>query len=111
MGLQKELQKWNKAVFGNIFEHKRDLFNRLEEVAHLLSITPSTYLENVHKKLWKDYEQGLAQEELLWYQTSRTKWIQHRDRNTRFFYGDTTVRRAKNTFDILQNNEGEWIGD
>lgn len=43
-------------MFRNIFERKRDLISRLEEVTHKLTVTPSVALENLHKNIWKDYE-------------------------------------------------------
>lgn len=108
---QKALQKWNKEVCGNIFDQKRDLISRLEEVSHNLTVLPSVSLDNAHKALYQEYEQVLLQEEILWYQMSRAKWIHQGERNTRFFHGVTGVRRNKNTYEMLQNNEGEWIGD
>lgn len=63
--VQKAIQKWNKEVFGNIFERKRKLINRLEEVAHNLTITPSAALDNIHKNIWREYEQVLFKEEVL----------------------------------------------
>lgn len=61
--------------------------------------------------LWQEYEHVLFQEEILWYQKSRTKWLQFGDRNTKFFHGTTIVRRRRNTYEILQDSEGNWVGD
>lgn len=98
-------------MFGNIFERKRAMIQNLEEVAHLLTINPSEDLENAQRDLWGKYEQILVQEEVLWFQKSRSKWIQFEDCNTKFFHGATAVRRRRNTYDILQDSNGNWIGD
>lgn len=108
---QQDLQKWNKEVFGNIFQRKRDLVAQLDEVAQLLTINPSEALERKHKDIWKEYEKVLFQEEVLWYQKSRTKWVHYGDRNTHFFHGTTTIKKRKNTYDMLQDSKGNWIGD
>lgn len=50
--------------FGNIFERKRALIRGLEDVDKRLLVSPSVSLEKEHKKLWLDYEQVLAQEEV-----------------------------------------------
>lgn len=109
--LQGSLQDWNKKVFGNIFAKKSRLNRRLEIVANRLVAQPSAELEHAQTRLWREYEQVLAQEEILWFQKSRSKWLLHGDKNYRFFHGVTTVRRRKNSFDMLQDSEGNWVGD
>lgn len=111
VSLQGSVQEWNKTVFGNIFDRKRRLIKRLENVAHRLTMRPSIDLEIAQKRLWGEYEQVLVQEELLWYQKSRSKWLLHGDRNTKFFHGVTAIRRRRNSFDMLQDAEGNWVGD
>lgn len=51
------------------------------------------------------------QEELIWFQKSRSKWLEFGDRNTRFFHGVTTIRRRKNHITTLQNDNGDWVHD
>lgn len=99
--IHQALQKWNKDVFGNIFQRKRDLISQLEEIAHQLTSNPSDILEAKQRDVWRQYEQVLFQEEMLWYQKSRAKWLHFGDRNTRYFHGTTAVRRRRNTYDIL----------
>lgn len=105
------LHTWNRVVFGNIFERKRRLMRHLEGVAHRLTTNPSLDLERAQKRIWGEYEQVLSQEELLWFQKSRSKWLMFGDRNSRYFHGITTVRRRKNVSDLLQDLDGNWVGD
>lgn len=98
-------------VFGNIFQRKRRLIRRLEGVAHRLTSQPFVELERAQNFLWGEYEQVLEQEEVFWFQKSRSKWLLCGDKNTRFFHGVTTIKRRKSTFDFLQDNEGNWVGD
>lgn len=108
---QGAVQKWNKDVFGDIFVRKRALINRLEELDNLIAFNPSLGLEASKLATWNDYDQVLFQEELLWFQKARSKWLHFGDRNTRFFHGVTTIRRRKNNFDMLQDSSGNWIGE
>lgn len=105
------MQKWNKEVFGNIFGRKRDLMNRLNEVDNQLVVNISPALEDLKSNLWHELDQVLQQEELLWFQKSRSKWLFFGDRNTRYFHSITTIRHRKNTYDMLQDIEGNWIGE
>lgn len=77
------------------------MISQLEEIAHQLTSNPSDILEAKQRDVWRQYEQVLFQEEMLWYQKSRAKWLHFGDRNTRYFHGTTAVRRRRNTYDIL----------
>ncbi|OMP03175.1 reverse transcriptase [Corchorus capsularis] len=50
-------------------------------------------------------------EEILWFQKAMTKWIQSRDRNTRYFHTLALVRRSKNKVRALRDESGAWITD
>lgn len=108
---QGNLKVWNKRVFGSIFDRKNGLIRRLEAVSEKLIANPTADLERAHKRLWQEYEHVLMQEEILWFQKSRSKWISFGDRNSRFFHGVTTVRRRKNSFDLIQDDNGNWVSD
>lgn len=108
---QGDVLRWNKDVFGNIFSRKKSLMKDLEIVDDQLASNPSHSLEATKNRLWQEYETVLFQEELLWFQKSRSKWLYFGDRNTRFFHGATAIRRRRNSFDILQDDQGNWIGE
>ncbi|XP_052112461.1 uncharacterized protein LOC127744218 [Arachis duranensis] len=102
---------WNRSVFGNIFQRKQKILRRLQGINLSLGQSPNSFLEKLQKDLWGEYEQTLNQEEMLWFQKSRNKWIEFGDRNTKFFHGSTMIRRRKNIIVSLQNDTGEWIND
>lgn len=45
----------------------------------------------------------------MWLQKSREKWVVHGDKNTKFFYTSTIMRRQKNCKDMLKNDAGGWV--
>lgn len=69
---------------------------------------PNPFLFKLEKRLIEDYNLMLAQEELLWYQKSRAKWIKYGDRNTSYFHATTIIKRRKNRITALKANDGTW---
>lgn len=55
--------------------------------------------------LLREFEIVLEQEELIWLQKSREKWVVYGDRNTKFFHMSTIIRRRRNKVDMLKNSE------
>jgi hypothetical protein len=86
---------FNKDVFGNIFQRKKHVENRLKGVQSYLERVDSTWHTNLEKELQQEYNHILFQEEMLWYQKSREKWIQFGDKNSSFFHAQTIIRRKK----------------
>lgn len=70
-----------------------------------------TRLLKLEQWLKEELELVLAQEELLWFQKSREKWITLGDRNTKFFHTTTFIRRQRNCINRLITANGEWIED
>ncbi|XP_039042397.1 uncharacterized protein LOC120181302 [Hibiscus syriacus] len=56
-------------------------------------------------------EEILDHEELLWYQKSRSEWIQDGDRNTKFFHSRTLARRQSDRIQALKIQSNEWCYD
>lgn len=108
---QGDLRKWNKEVFGLIGRKKLHLMRRLEWLDHQTRFHDNGDLVEEQIYVWREYEKVLAQEEIMWYQKSRAKWLKFGDRNTRYFHGVTTIRRRKNSYDMLQDDNDEWISE
>lgn len=71
----------------------------------------SARLTILQKELLQEYEKILFQEEALWFQKSREKWIKLGSRNTTFFHAQTVVRRKKNKIRGLNISPGVWFTD
>lgn len=109
--LQGKLRHWNRDVFGDVFQRKKRLLRRLDRIAFQLGQFYSPHLEEAQKYLWIEYEEVLMHEEILWFQKSRSKWLHFGDRNSRFFHGVTGIRRKRNSFEILQDGDGNWVSE
>ena len=100
--------KFNKEVFGNIFKKKRRVEKRLQGVQKSLDWRETEDMLRLERSLRKEYEHILLQEELMWYQESRERWVCFGDRNTRFFHTQTIVRRKRNKIHGLFIDNGVW---
>lgn len=107
--LQKKLRIWNKEVFGDVQRRKENLMVEIKAVQDLLEHNPTDNLLEKEEGLLKEFEVVLEQEEMLWFQKSREKWITMGDRNTTFFHTSTVIRRRRNHITMLQNDEGSWV--
>ncbi|PNX92520.1 ribonuclease H, partial [Trifolium pratense] len=102
---------FNKEVFGNIFKKKRKLENRLNGIQRVMERVDSTRLILLEQQLQKELDDVLYQEELLWFQKSREKWIKFGDRNTKFFHAQTVIRRKRNKIHGITLPCGAWCTD
>lgn len=82
--VRKEALVFNDEVFGNIFRRKKDLEFQICKIQKRLEVVDSVWLNLRERELQKQYREVLQQEELLWFQKSREKWVKFGDRNTKF---------------------------
>ncbi|KAL1310123.1 uncharacterized protein [Arachis hypogaea] len=68
---QNSLRIWNSNVFGDINKKKSRILRRLQGITNNISNGYNRFLEDLQGRLWAEYEETLAQEELLWFQKSR----------------------------------------
>lgn len=94
---------------GNRFNHLgRNISAARKELDRLMS---SHLIKNNLlriKELEKQIEKLSDQEEIHWKQRARVNWLQHGDRNTRFFHAKASQRKATNSIKGLFNARGEW---
>ena len=57
-----------------------------------------------------DMDLVLRQEEIVWFQKSRTKWIQDGDR-TKYYHLKAINRKKRNKILMLRDIQGKWIDD
>ena len=78
-------------------------------VQDLLDIHQTNDLLGKEEALVKEFEVVLEQEEMIWFQKSREKWIELGDRNTKYFHTSTIIRRRRNRIEALKDDENRWI--
>lgn len=98
---KQDLEKWNKEIFGNIFARKKSLLRQLESINAQMVFNNNPHLVEQQYNIWKEYEEVLGQEEILWFQKSRSKWLAFGDKNSRYFHGITIVRRRRNMVEMI----------
>lgn len=96
--------------FGSIFKRKRVLLARLSGIQRSESYTNSSFLQSLEQELLREYQEVLYQEELLWYQKSRSQLIRDGEQNTRFYHLSTIIRKNRDKVVRLQI-DGHWVED
>ncbi|KAL8138044.1 hypothetical protein V2J09_004045 [Rumex salicifolius] len=97
--------KWNRTVFGNIFQRKRKLWAHLEAARSKLASSPSRRIFELERSFCK----VLHEEQLLWFQKSRSNFLLEGDRNTRCYHLSTVVRQRSNKIISLQDENENWV--
>ncbi|CAL1359886.1 unnamed protein product [Linum trigynum] len=110
-GLTEKLKVWNKEVFGNIFQRKKELRSRLSKLEMINYQQPSDITIQEENEVRNLMEETLWEEEVLWIQKSRTKRTVFGDQNYRYFHLSTLSRRQKNRIKCLKDAAGQWISD
>ena len=105
------LTDWNKEQFGHIEKRKKRLWARLAGIQKAMMHPENKHLFKLERKLKKDLEVTLNQEEMFWFQRSREEWIALGDRNTKYYHAATTIRKHKNTIKGLLNDQRIWTTD
>lgn len=59
----KDAAHWNKTHFGNVFNRKKNIMERLNGIQRTISIKPSSFLLNLERKLQGELDMVLKQEE------------------------------------------------
>lgn len=107
--LQGVLKHWNKEVFGDIQVKKEKLVQKLTGIQNRLDQYQTDDLLAEEEVVIKELDVVLEQEEMLWFQKSREKWVAFGDRNSKKFHMSTVIWRRRNRIESLQNDGGSWI--
>lgn len=59
--------------------------------------------------LWTEIETHRQQEETLWWQKSRIRWLKEGEKNTNFFHKSIIQRRMHNNIAFINNKQGEKL--
>eukprot|EP00253_Pinus_taeda_P011982 PITA_11982 len=108
--LKSQIKRWNKEVFGNILEDKQKLEKEMEDIQQKI-ILEGRIEESVNKEgiILGRLEERRKQEEILWRQKSRIKWLKEGERNTKFFHQAMIKHRQGNRILSIKNKNGERV--
>ncbi|GMI87106.1 hypothetical protein HRI_002379900 [Hibiscus trionum] len=104
-------RRWNREVFGHIGQRKNQLLARIRGVEIAIERNQTPFLLDLERSLKVELFEVLKQEESLWFQKSRSQWIEQGDRNTKYFHAKTLSRRRKNSIKMLRLDNGAWCDD
>lgn len=106
---EKEAQEMEQRNIRRCECKKRKFTWRYQRVQAELETSPDDILLVRETALLKELDVVLEQEEILWYQKSRDKWIVFGDRNTKYYHTNTIVRQKRNRIEMLKDDDGRWI--
>lgn len=109
--LRVKLKRWNRDVFGDVHKKKEALMGEIKLSQDALDVTQTDALLRKEEELIQAFDVVLEQEETIWFQKSREKWIALGDRNTSYFHTTTIIRRRQNRVEMLKNGEDVWISN
>jgi len=108
--LKQVLKIWNQTQFGNIFEHRKKLEQQMCSLQQNIILEGRTKeLAQQEQTLWTENEARKQQEEILWRQKSRIRWLKEGEKNTKFFHRSTIQRRMHNNIAFINNRQGERL--
>eukprot|EP00253_Pinus_taeda_P016454 PITA_16454 len=110
----KNAQRSDKTMeqehLGNILKEKEILIQEIKQIQQKI-IMEGRSEELIHKE--QKAEQKLLerdlQEEILWWQKSRIRWLKEGEKNTKFFHKTIVQRHMHNQISQLNNAQGEKI--
>ena len=101
----KDLNWWNKNVFGNLrreLDKLRKLLLKAEEEA--IQKGDNTRV----RKFKKEIEERRDKEATMWAQRSRLLWARQGDKNLKYFHSCATKRYRKNLIEGIRDEGGSW---
>ncbi|XP_074266286.1 uncharacterized protein LOC141588759 [Silene latifolia] len=99
----RELQKWKGISIGKIL---RELKRKRKRLTWLNESDRTACNVEERKKIMKEINHLLRQEETFWRQRSRALWLKDGDRNTKYFHRKAGQRKQKNKISRIVEEDG-----
>ncbi|XP_010480814.1 PREDICTED: uncharacterized protein LOC104759601 [Camelina sativa] len=100
---RRAISRWRKAQVPYGRETIEDLKAKLAAAQE----NDATTVDELAELTWK-LREAYRDEEVYWYQKSRSRWMKLRDHNTGYFHAQTKQRRAQNRIVGLHDQQGVW---
>jgi hypothetical protein len=100
------LHKWGNNIFGTLPRKIKQVQDELHALNQNHSLKDQTQQIKAKET---ELENLLDGEEMWWKQRSRVDWLQHGDKNTKFFHLKASKRRKRNKITEIRDNQGnKW---
>jgi predicted CoA-binding protein len=96
------MNTWGQNQFGSIPQKIKKAQAELQDLNNNSDMADMmVQIQNKENEL----DKLLEKEEMWWSQRSRVQWLQHGDKNTKFFHQKASQRRQRNMIDAIQDRE------
>ncbi|XP_027156807.1 uncharacterized protein LOC113757945 [Coffea eugenioides] len=106
--VKQELRKWNKEVFGNIFDRVREHEEKVLALECSLEEGPSEEGQYQLVQAQGELKQSLLREAAYWRQKACLRWLWEGDANSKFFHAQVKQRRARSCIHRMKDGNRVW---
>lgn len=108
--LKDVIKRWNHNTFGNIFTEQASLNAEMRKIQQaIISEGRTEELTKQEQVIESKIIERAKQEEILWRQKSRIRWLKNGEKNTKFFHKTTVQRRMINHISHIKNEQGNKV--
>lgn len=110
--VKEDIKSWKFNTLYQLLDKKKGLLARLKWIRCSFSMRDN--IEGPGKlemKLSQELCDIVRKEALMWYQSSRARWLACGDQNTRYCHIKTINRRRHNRIIMSKKDRGKWIED
>lgn len=104
--LKKDLQDWNKSVFGNIFDQVHHLEQELQRCEACFDANPSPETRMKYHVAQAQYKITKRKRLLFWAQKARQNCLAEGDANTSYFHNIVKDRHYRQTITNIRDSDG-----
>jgi exonuclease III len=94
---------WGKRNYGNIPKEVKSIQDKLQG---LRSLTPSKDLLSQIHQLETKMDELIHKEEIWWAQRAKSNWLNHGDKNSKYFHYKASQRKRKKTINFIKDTDG-----